>query len=794
MEIFPATVLSLWNKCELRVLVLLSLLWQVILIILGPMRKHKRGGIKGVILSSVVWGTYLSADWLATVALGNLATNQIAADTSNSKAESKDQVLQALWAPFLLLHLGGPDTITAYSLEDNSLWMRHLLGLIVQVSVAFYIFLRSWSSNNSLTFVAIPVFVSGIIKYSERNWVLRSATTDQFRKTLPSEKRVHVPNSDLIHKDPKLECIHKGYSLFPLVKRLYANLGLDSNDLFKSFGLTDIASLFEMDSLYVFEVVQVQLGFLFDVLYTKASIIYTKKGLLLRLVSALSITGATVAFILVIDSDDAYSRVDVVITHVLLIGAIFLELYAFLAITLSDWTVRWLTKRERSNCLLKLVYSSISRFRSSGNDKLYMSQLSLVDLSLTMTTGSCIENYLFSKILPLEFNLLRNQRLEEVDTYMKDVIRQEMKGWKDKSHFDLSLEDRNVLAITVLKYHIETDILYHYSSTTGLGGEHITDVEELKCKREVSKKISDYLFYLLLQRPSMLPPWIGGIEYIQDTISHAQELCRHVESPADAVKILYDYVNKGPRVKEIVRKSFLQVTFCETSFDWRDRADSGVRLLISIPIHLDLDWRSHAQLLPSGGEFLTHVTLLLEYYKGGRDGQMAMKEQLWVWFEFVWLLGSGFHEMPDIRDDLPDVGVDDDFVTLTKAYDNGDDMNMVDIFSFLNEMYIKVMEIFPATVLSLWNKYELRVLVLLSLLWQVILIILGPMRKHKRGGIKGVILRSVVWVTYLSADWLATVALGNLATNQIDADKSNSKAESKDQVLQALWAPCHGPK
>ncbi|MED6223078.1 hypothetical protein PIB30_070489 [Stylosanthes scabra] len=429
MKIFSEAILSLWNKCELRVLVLLSLLWQVILIIMGPMRKHKRGGIKGVILSSVVWVTYLSADWLATVALGNLASNQIAADKSNSKVESNDQVLQALWAPFLLLHLGGPDTITAYSLEDNSLWRRHLLGLIVQVSVAFYIFLRSWSNNNALTFVAVPVFVSGIIKYSERNWVLRSANPDQFRKSLPSEVSVQVPNSDLIHEDPELECIRKGYYLFPLVKRLYANLGLHPNSVFKSLGGVDIPA------------------------------------------------GAMVAFILVIDSDDAYSRVDVVITHVLLIGAIFLELYAFLAITLSDWTLCWLTKRERSSCLIKLMYSSISRFRSvlsSGNDKLFMSQLSLLDLSLKKTTGSCIENYLFSKILPLEFNVLRNERLEEVDTYMEEVILQGIKEWEDHHNSNLGREGRNDLARSVLIYHLFTDILYHYNSTD-LGGGHITE-------------------------------------------------------------------------------------------------------------------------------------------------------------------------------------------------------------------------------------------------------------------------------------------------------------------------------
>nr|GEV96486.1 hypothetical protein CTI12_AA530670 [Tanacetum cinerariifolium] len=33
----------------------------------------------------------------------------------------------AFWVPFLLVHLGGPDTITAFAIKDNELWLRHLL-------------------------------------------------------------------------------------------------------------------------------------------------------------------------------------------------------------------------------------------------------------------------------------------------------------------------------------------------------------------------------------------------------------------------------------------------------------------------------------------------------------------------------------------------------------------------------------------------------------------------------------------------------------------------------------------
>ncbi|KAM0828963.1 hypothetical protein ACQ4PT_067189 [Festuca glaucescens] len=84
-----------------------------------------------------------------------------------------------LWAPFLLLHLGGPDTITAFSIEDNNLWTRQLLNLIFQLSLALYVFWKSFDLLDwQLLAVAIPLFIAGIIKYGEKIWALKSGSRD----------------------------------------------------------------------------------------------------------------------------------------------------------------------------------------------------------------------------------------------------------------------------------------------------------------------------------------------------------------------------------------------------------------------------------------------------------------------------------------------------------------------------------------------------------------------------------------------------------------------------------------
>ncbi|QHO22435.1 uncharacterized protein DS421_12g355230 [Arachis hypogaea] len=147
---------------------------------------------RGGFIRFVVWVTYLSADWLATVSLGTLANNQ-----GDASTQDRNHALQTIWAPFLLLHLGGPDTITAYALEDNTLWLRHLL-----------------------------VFVSGIIKYAERTWVLRSASAEQLEESLLSAPAIQPPNLKLSYANAELEYVHRGYYLFPVLKRLYANLSL----------------------------------------------------------------------------------------------------------------------------------------------------------------------------------------------------------------------------------------------------------------------------------------------------------------------------------------------------------------------------------------------------------------------------------------------------------------------------------------------------------------------------------------------------------------------------------------
>uniref|UniRef100_A0A2K1ZV34 DUF4220 domain-containing protein n=1 Tax=Populus trichocarpa TaxID=3694 RepID=A0A2K1ZV34_POPTR len=298
------TVERLWNGWELRMVMLLSLFLQIFLIIFGCRRKYTAG----FWLGTLVWLAYLSADWVATFSLGILA--QKLGDSETNCVTSNRGLIPAFWAPVLLVHLGGPDTITAYSMEDNELWLRHLLVLVSQVAVAFYAFSRSWWSKDPLLFVAIPIFVAGMIKYGERNLVLSSASSEQFRSSVYSEmNELHrqfdkFSNSEFFEMtDERLieklglsdiitqaKLLHEADLFFQMFRVLFADLVLaDSNHL-----ATHII-LRKKTAVEAFKLIEVEMGFMYDVLYTKVAKVCSSR-IIFRAISFLCFVSALLAF------------------------------------------------------------------------------------------------------------------------------------------------------------------------------------------------------------------------------------------------------------------------------------------------------------------------------------------------------------------------------------------------------------------------------------------------------------------------------------------------------------------
>lgn len=98
--------------------------------------------------------------------------------------------LEVLWTPVLLIHLGGEHPMTTYNIEDNELWMRHAITVVSQITVALYVFCKSWSGEKSLLQAAILLFVVGIIRSIQKPWALKNASiSGMVTSSTPSARR-----------------------------------------------------------------------------------------------------------------------------------------------------------------------------------------------------------------------------------------------------------------------------------------------------------------------------------------------------------------------------------------------------------------------------------------------------------------------------------------------------------------------------------------------------------------------------------------------------------------------------
>ncbi|KAF7107245.1 hypothetical protein CFC21_107898 [Triticum aestivum] len=170
-----------WDRWQLRILVLGSLGIQWFLMVAAPMRKYTvRRSFR-----LCIWLAYISSDAVAIYALATLFNRHARATSSSSScdgiAHNKAKILEVLWAPVLLIHLGGQEELTAYTIEDNELWTRHTVTLVSQVAVAMYAFYKSWPNPGDwkLLASAVLLFVIGVVSFSEKPWALKKASINR---------------------------------------------------------------------------------------------------------------------------------------------------------------------------------------------------------------------------------------------------------------------------------------------------------------------------------------------------------------------------------------------------------------------------------------------------------------------------------------------------------------------------------------------------------------------------------------------------------------------------------------
>uniref|UniRef100_A0A0E0JEI4 DUF4220 domain-containing protein n=1 Tax=Oryza punctata TaxID=4537 RepID=A0A0E0JEI4_ORYPU len=275
---------------------------------------------------------------------------------------SFEDTLPLLWVPFLLVHLGGQDSIIAFSMEDNNLWLRHLLnlGVQVQVTLCFYIFWKSIDRINSRVLISAAfIFVSGVIKYGERTRAQKSGSQDGLGKSsMISSKKEQSPGqtnrNDDIHSSMgrasyALQTVLLARGLF--VGRTVLQLGYR---VVGKFGYYLKTNNHELEAEEKLRMIAMELGMMFDLLYTKAMVLQSRVGWVFRCTSQVFMVVAFILFLqLQAEKHASYNHngvINVAISYTLFVGAIFIEACSVAMVLASPWTRAHLKGGTRNAC------------------------------------------------------------------------------------------------------------------------------------------------------------------------------------------------------------------------------------------------------------------------------------------------------------------------------------------------------------------------------------------------------------------------------------------------------------
>ncbi|KAM0833206.1 hypothetical protein ACQ4PT_064405 [Festuca glaucescens] len=597
-----------------------------------------------------------------------------------SSRTPEDHRLIAFWAPFLLLHLGGPDNITAYALEDNKLWTRHLLSLGVQVLGAGYVLYKHIAGSGIfLTLAAILVFVVGVANTAARTqararrrprrrpqlhapppspspeapraaavavarsatppsraaagrvavvaaspaapplpapatecertcalWFANFSTVQSSLKVLARDK--HRRYSHIVEHQAVACCCRKGgldqdeldllraHSLFHICKRgivdsvIPAEVDNEEREIIRGLRLRG-----NHESMW--RVMEMELSLMYDILYTKASVTHSWVGYCIRAISPVAIFASLVLFQL--SSKDGYGRADVGITYTFLGGALVLETKSLLGALGSSWALAflcgtqwdWLRHSALSSGRWYRLRRALVSLRRSWPGKIIMTGTSrkwsgtigqhnmlrfragqvdpmsrrLGDLFSFLGLREWWDRRYYSCTIIVPDEVMKHA--QKVNTWVSrddintmGLLRHKWGelGLGDKWYPSLFTKLKRWHGVdlheSIISWHIATDLIFAAMEKNGHGAPDD--------RVAIVRALSNYMMFLLVDRPDMLPGLPQNWLYEQ-TCNKLDKLCQNhpVGSPADICTVLKKFFR--PRHHWDLRPTTLEKEFAE---------------------------------------------------------------------------------------------------------------------------------------------------------------------------------------------------------------------------------------
>lgn len=605
-----------WEKWDLRILVLYILFTQLYLHVFG---RHRRKGTTQLMINVNVWFFYLFSDLLAQIALGKLS--KVKGDDDDISPIS---LLRGLWAPIILFYLGGPDTMTVLRLEENQMWSRHAIGLLTQGLRTSYVLILTWTSTMRFSLLALLMLFPGLIKYGERVWVIKSISDKKYVGFVQIDENTIDKISSA---QPNAKLVLQAYSYFQTLKPHISNYVCARskvNKLTKEF-----RELMNKDDAAhnTFKLIEIELGLMYDMLFSKVGTIFTVCGSILRLISISCIVTVLVGFFLV-KKPDGHLKGDLPITIILLVGAISLEIGGALVQLGSDWAIVWACKHYPSKLVTPVF--NLHEFVISKNKRWseVMGQFSLrnfcnkyertkfddmvvglcgiekrwkkfslpshrVDLSIKeliiCQLGKISQNDLEVET-PQAYTIKRGEWT--LEKYGSDANGSTEQKFGKNIAWSIELEFGKSIAV----WHVATDICLEKYGVEPESSKSVTN------KVKATKILSYYMMHLLLFCPTL--PFCNNSENFKQAYPNVKKFFEEAESKGDNLS------------RSLMKKED----------KWEIMSSVWVEMLCYAASCCSVN--HHVQELRHGGQFLTHVWLLLKHLGATKMLEKNASQQL----------------------------------------------------------------------------------------------------------------------------------------------------------------------
>ncbi|XBH75270.1 hypothetical protein VPH35_102058 [Triticum aestivum] len=554
-------------------------------------------------------------------------------------------------------------------LRTNQLWPRHLLTLGVQTVGVCYVLYKHMTHEPAMVVAASLMFMVGFFKYGERTWALKRDTLENIRssiktqpdRTVPEGSIQNVPDEEDVLPEGSIQSIERvpdeeelmlfAHHVLPTCMAALTDYSEDSGKVSALLLRYTPPKHKDWKAEHIGKIVEMELSLMYDILYTKATMIHHWYGYFLRVISILATMVALLLFHF-LGKKVRHAKIDVIITYILFGGALILDMVSLVKAAMSTWTCDLLENVGGwGKTLCKRIQSSRRRMKaaSSAGWSGSVGQYNLFDACSRDMTKPSIR---VLQMIKLDDWWMKYQykRTLVIPAGVKELLFQEI--WSAIRYSDPAtpfvlpsdLELQDMISV----WHITTNLFLPYAEANGGDATYVGAI----------KVLSDYMMFLAVARHDMLPAlklrsncektsndlqkiWSGETATNREAgfgslLPHllrngALSSYRSLSYGTGFAKELQLVMNKGKR-DSVMADSDMERLFrytipmiCEDKNIGPDGVilpdgkllklilDQWVSMLVAASIRCSRE--SHAKQLSHGGELITIVWILTEHFR-----------------------------------------------------------------------------------------------------------------------------------------------------------------------------------